>query len=123
MIMAGSSWESLIQQVNDACLDTFGVPVDYRPSMRNQPELGEQVIEVTGVFSERDVNFTLMGGGATGIDAVGPQTTLELRPSDLGFFPKAGDEVTVRGTLYQVVDVRSDGREMAMLSLSQRSEW
>jgi hypothetical protein len=118
-----SRWDNLLAMANQSCLATFGVPVDYRTSMRNQPELGEQVIEVTGVFSERDVNFTLMGGGANGIDAVGPKTMLELRPSDLGFFPKAGDEVTVRGTIYQVVDVRSDGREMAMLSLSQRSEW
>ncbi|MBF0098348.1 MAG: hypothetical protein HQM04_12420 [Magnetococcales bacterium] len=108
---------------NQSCLATFGEQVDYRPSMRNHPELGEQIIQVTGVFAERDVNFTLMGGGANGVDAVGPQTTLELRPSDLGFFPKAGDEVTVHGTLYQVVDARSDGREMALLSLAQLSEW
>jgi hypothetical protein len=116
-----SNWESLIQQVNDVCLDVFGERVGYRPSMRNRPEMGEQLIEVTGVFDERSIHLTL--GGVSGLDAVAPQTTLELRPSDLGFFPNAGDEVTVNGTVYQVVDVQPVGREMAILSLAQRSEW
>ncbi|MBF0115473.1 MAG: hypothetical protein HQM04_10595 [Magnetococcales bacterium] len=118
-----TDWNALIQQVNDVCLEVFGERVGYRPSMRNRPEMGEQLIEVTGVFDERSVHLTLMGGSANGIDAMAPQITLELRPSDLGFFPKEGDEVTVHGTVYQVVDVRLDGRQMAILSLAQRSEW
>ncbi|MBF0178171.1 MAG: hypothetical protein HQL63_15200, partial [Magnetococcales bacterium] len=106
-------WEKLLTLTNQSCFTTFGVPVSYRPALRNHPERAEQIIEVTGIFNEHNADLTLMGSGDNSLDIAVPQTTLELRPSDLGFFPNAGDEVTVNGTVYQVVDVQPVGREMA----------
>ena len=115
-----SRWDTLSGLVNRSCLATFGTPVSYRPALRNQPDLSEQPFPITGIFTEKNLNVTLMGGN--GLDAIVPQPTLELRLSDLGFLPMAGDEVTVDGHLYQVVEVQPDGRGMALLRLARQQD-
>ncbi|MBF0116452.1 MAG: hypothetical protein HQM04_15600 [Magnetococcales bacterium] len=117
-----SRWDALSGLVNRSCLATFGVPVTYRPALRNQPDLAEQPFAITGIFTEKNLNITLMGAGANGLDAIVPQPTLEVRLSDLGFLPMVGDEVTVDGPLYQVVEVQPDGRDMALLRLAKQQD-
>ena len=115
-------WDNLIKLANQSCLATFGTPVAYRPALRNQPDLAEQSFPITGIFTEKNLNITLMGAGANGLDVIVPQPTLEVRLSDLGFLPMVGDEVTVDGPLYQVVEVQSDGRGMALLRLARQQD-
>ena len=112
-----SRLDRLIGLVNRSCLATFGIPVSYTPSLRNRPELEEQPIAITGIFDDRRVNLTLMGAGLNGIEAVVPQTTLELRLSDLGFDPMPGDEVTVNGLSYQVMDAQPNGTGLVTLTI------
>ncbi|MBF0115663.1 MAG: hypothetical protein HQM04_11570 [Magnetococcales bacterium] len=117
-----SRWDTLSGLANRSCLATFGTPVAYRPALRNQPDLAEQSFPITGIFTEKNLSVTLMGAGANGLDAVVPQPTLEIRLSDLGFLPMTGDEVTVDGLLYQVVEVQPDGRGMALLRLARQPD-
>lgn len=118
-----SRWSNLLALANQSCLATFGVPVSYRPALRNHPELAEQPIAVTGIFDEHNADITLMGAGDNGLEVIVPQITLELRLSDLGFLPMAGDEVTVESIRYRIVEVRSDGRDTAVSSLTRLSDW
>ena len=111
--------DRMINLVHRPCFATFGIPVSYTPSLRNRPELEEQSIAITGIFDDRRVNLTLMGAGLNGLDAVVPQTTLELRLSDLGFDPMAGDEVTVNGISYQVMDALPNCTGLTVLTLTR----
>ena len=114
-----SRLDRLVNLVNRPCFATFGVPVSYTPSLRNRPEMEEQPIVVTGIFDDRRVNLTLMGAGLNGMEVVVPQTTLELRLSDLGFDPMPGDEVTVNGLSYQVMDSLPNGTGLTVLTLTR----
>ena len=114
--------DRLIGLVHRSCFATFGVPVSYTPSLRNRPELEEQPIAITGIFDDRRVNLTLMGAGLNGMDAVVPQTTLELRLSDLGFDPMAGDEVMVNSISYQVMDALPNGTGLVTLTLARMQD-
>ncbi|MEO5364474.1 MAG: hypothetical protein H7838_12740 [Magnetococcus sp. DMHC-8] len=118
-----SGWDNLLKLANQSCLATFGIQATYRPALRNHPELAEHPIMVTGIFEERNADLTVMGAGENGLDVIVPQTTLELRLSDLGFLPMAGDEVIVGGLLYRIVEVRPDGRGMVVSSLTRLSDW
>lgn len=117
------SWDALLQQVNRSCMATFGVPVVYRPALRNRPEMGEQPLDVVGIFDERHSTFTLSGAGEGGFETIVPRTTLELRSSDLGFEPLAGDTVMVDGVSYQVTDVQPDSRGASVLFLTREAGW
>ena len=112
-------WDNLLKLANRSILATFGVPVSYTPSLRNQPDLAEASFPIIGIFTEKNLNITLMGSGESGLDAMVPQPTLELRSSDMGFLPMAGDEVTVNGLTYRILDVQLDGKGMALLHLDQ----
>ena len=111
-----SRWDTLSGLADWSCLATFGTPVSYRPALRNQPDLAGQTFPITGIFTEKNLNVTLMGGN--GLDAIVPQPTLELRLSDLGFLPNVGDEVTVNSHLHKVVEVHTGGIGMVLLMLA-----
>ncbi|MBF0401394.1 MAG: hypothetical protein HQL90_11565 [Magnetococcales bacterium] len=115
-------WETLANLANQLCLGIFGSTVSYRPALRNHPELAEALFTVVGIFTEKNIHITLMGAGTNGLDTIVPQPTLELRLSDLTFLPLVGDEVTVDGLLYKVVEVQPDGRGMVLLTLARKQE-
>lgn len=112
-------WDRAVAGLQQACRDAFGVAVAYRPSLRNRPELGGREVPVTGILDDRRETLTLMGAGESGIDAVIPRTTLELRPADLGFDPLAGDEATVGGVSYRVREAIPDGAGSTLLILDR----
>ncbi|MBF0629337.1 MAG: hypothetical protein HQL91_14070 [Magnetococcales bacterium] len=108
-----SRWADLVGLVNRACQSTFGVPVVYTPSLENRMELGGMPIALTGIFDEKREIVSLMGDG--GMDAIIPRSVLEVGLAELGIEPMAGDDVTVAGVPYRILEVQLDGRGQAVL--------
>ncbi|MEO5347175.1 MAG: hypothetical protein H7834_12470 [Magnetococcus sp. YQC-9] len=114
-----SRWQSYSALMNRSCQDTFGMPIVYTPSLDNRMELGGSPVSLTGIFDERQEEVTILSAGSEGMGAVIPRLVLEIRISDLGFDPMAGDEVTISGLNYRVREVRTDGAGMAVLHLAR----
>ena len=115
-----TDWTEAIANLQEACRDTFGVPVSYIPSVEKRPELGGMAIEITGIFDNARETVNLMaGGGRGGMETVIPRPVVELRLADLGIDPMEGDEVVINSLTYTITDVQPDGHGTAVLFLSQ----
>ncbi len=115
-----SDWSDAIADLQDACRDTFGVPVSYIPSVEKRPGLGGATIEISGIFDDsRETVNVMAGGGGSGMEAVIPRPVVEIRMSDLGVDPMEGDEVIVDGVTYRIIDVHLDGHGSAVLFLNR----
>ncbi|MBF0181327.1 MAG: hypothetical protein HQM03_14995 [Magnetococcales bacterium] len=115
-----NDWQSGFDQLQSACLATFGVPMVYTPSMEIRMELGGVPVALTGIFDDRLEEVAIMGDGGAGMPAVIPRQTIEIRVADLGFDPVSGDEVAIDGVAYRIQDVRPNGAGMAVLHLARR---
>ncbi|MBF0190221.1 MAG: hypothetical protein HQL99_03605 [Magnetococcales bacterium] len=108
--------------MNRPCFATFGVPVIYIPSLDERPEFAGTPIDLVGIFDAKREIVAL--GGRDGLDAVSLHTVVEIKLADLIITgdliePMAGDDVTVAGLLYRVLDVQPDGKGLAMLILNR----
>ncbi len=117
-----SRWDKLLALVHRPCFATFGVSVIYTPSLDNRMELGGMPIHLTGIFDQKREMVAL--GGGDGLDAVTVRSVVEIRLADLiltgeVIVPMAGDDVTVAGLLYRVLEVQPDGNGLAMLVLNR----
>ena len=113
-----TDWSNAVADLQEACLDIFGVPVHYIPCVNKRPGLGGQAIEVTGIFDDNRETVTVAGG----MDAVVPRPVVELRLSDLGIDPMEGDEVQVEGVSYRILDVQPDGHGAVVLVLHRNQD-
>ncbi len=115
-----SRWANLVGLANQACLSLYGVPVTYTPAMETRLELAGIPVALTGIFDDRLEEVVILGDGGSGVPAVVPRQTLEIRIADLGFDPLAGDEVVIDGVAYRIQEVRTNGVGMASLHLVRR---
>ncbi len=115
-----TDWSDALDDLQEACRDTFGVPVRYIPSVEKRPGLGGAAIEITGIFDDNRETVNLMGGG--GMEAVVPRPVVEIRIADLGIDPMEGDEVVVNEITYRILDVQTDGHGAAVLVLNRNRE-
>ena len=118
-----TDWASAVGDLQEACRDTFGVPVRYIPSVEKRPGLGGAAIEITGIFDDsRETVNVMSGAGGGGMEAVIPRPVVEIRVADLGVEPMEGDEVTVNGITYRILDVQADGHGAAVLVLNRNQD-
>ena len=117
-----NDWNLALAGLQEACRDTFGVPVSYIPSVANRPERQGQAVTLTAIFDENREMVNIMSGGSGGMDAVIPRPVLSLRRVDLGFDPLEGDEVILSNILYRVIDVQPDGAGMFDLILNRSKD-
>ncbi len=118
--MSINGWADAVADLQDACLDQFGVPVRYLPSIEKRPGLNGVAIEISGVFDDNRQTVNLMGGG--GMEAVVPRPVVEVRLVDLGIDPMEGDEVMVNEITYRILDVEMDGYGTAVLVLQRNRD-
>lgn len=100
------SWLETTGQVLGNCLTTFGEPITYIPK-------GQPAVVMTGIFDDLyesvDPN--------TGVIITSQQPVLGIRDVDLGQTPRQDDQVLVRGILYRVKEVQTDGQSGSKLYL------
>ncbi|HAT48865.1 MAG TPA: hypothetical protein DCS88_00835 [Alphaproteobacteria bacterium] len=110
----------MLTLLNRPCFNTFSVPVVYTPSLKNGTKLAGTPINLMGIFDEKRETISLMGGGD--MDAVIPRSVLEIRIADLGTNPMAGDDVSINGVPYRVLEVQPDGMGLAVLMLNRQQD-
>ena len=91
-------------------MDVFSEPITITPIV-SQP--GQPTYQARGVFSSRPVDIATEDGGVVS----DMQTTLGIRLSEFVVPPSAGDQTTVKGTLYTVEDPDEDGQGGSKLTL------
>lgn len=104
------SWLETCGLVLGNCLTTFGEDVVYTPQ-------GQPAVNMTGIFDE------LYEGVDPNTNAIitSRQPILGIRDSDLGLTPRQDDQVLVRGILYRVKEVETDGQGGSRLYLHKVS--
>ena len=117
-----NDWNKAVADLQDACRDTFGIPVRYIPSMETRFELGSKAIDLTGIFDDARETVSLMGGGGNGMEAVIPRPVVEIRLADLGIDPMDGDEVVVNEITYRILEIQPDGHGTASLILHRNQD-
>ncbi len=117
-----TDWASAVSDLQGICLDTFGVPIRYIPSVEKRPGLGGMPIDVVGVFDDNREMVNLMSGGSGGMDAVIPRPVVELRVADLGIDPMEGDEMVISAITYRILDVQPDGHGSVVLVLNRNQD-
>lgn len=91
--------------INSACVSAFAESVTWTPA-------GGSAASASGIFDERHIEVEQPDGST--ISSL--FSTLAVIASDWSGVAK-GDAVIARSTAYLVVDVRSDGQDMALLVL------
>ncbi len=104
-----TDWDSALVNLQEACRDTFGVPVSYIPSVANRPDFQGQAINITAIFDENREMVDVMTGNGAGMESMIQRPVLSLNRADLGIDPMEGDEVIVAEITYRVIDVHPDG--------------
>jgi hypothetical protein len=117
-----TDWASAVSDLQEICLDTFGIPITYVPSVSQRPELGGRAIQVMGIFDDNREMVDIMSGGSGGMDAVIPRPIVELRLSDLSINAKEEDEVMVNNITYRILDVQPDGHGAVVLVLNRNKD-
>ena len=117
-----TEWQKAVGDLQTACLKAFGVPVVYTPSLDDRAELGGIPVNLTGIFNENRETVSLMGRDSVGIEAVVPRSTVEIKVSDLGFEPMSGDDVTLVGLTFRILEVEARVNGMAVLFLDRRED-
>ena len=99
-------WDDLAAMVGSAARDAFGTTVLYRP------QVGDPVT-ITAIFHAEHAEAGLAGG----VPVTTTAPVLDVLLADLPAEPEEGDTLTVTGTDYRVVDIRTDGMGGAKLIL------
>lgn len=85
-------------------------------------ELGGTPVNLMGIFDEHREEITLMADGSSGMGGVIQRSVLEIKISDLGFAPMDGDEVTIAGLTYRILEVQPNGNGMAILIINRKQD-
>ena len=99
-------WEDLAAMVGGAARDAFATTVLYRP------QVGDPVT-IAAIFHAEHAEAGLAGG----VPVTTTAPVLDVLLADLPAEPEEGDTLTVTGTDYRVVDIRTDGMGGAKLIL------
>ena len=99
-------WEDLAAMVGGAARDAFATTVLYRPE-------GGAAITIAAIFHAEHAEAGLAGGMPVTTTA----PVLDVLLADLPVEPEEGDTLTVTGSDYRVVDIRTDGMGGAKLIL------
>ena len=99
-------WDDLAAMVGSAARDAFGTTVLYRPKV-GDPDT------IAAIFHAEHAEAGLAGG----VPVTTTAPVLDVLLADLPVEPEEGDTLTVSGTDYRVVDIRSDGMGGAKLIL------
>ena len=99
-------WDDLAAVVGGAARDAFGTTVLYRP------QVGDPVT-ITAIFHAEHAEAGLAGG----VPVTTTAPVLDVLLADLPAEPEECDTLTVTGTDYRVVDIRTDGMGGAKLIL------
>jgi hypothetical protein len=101
-----SGWDDLAAMAGAAARDTFGTTVLYRP------QVGDPVT-IVAIFHAEHAEAGLAGG----VPVTTTAPLLDVLLTDLPVEPEEGDTLTVAGSDYRVVDIRTDGMGGAKLIL------
>lgn len=101
-----TGWDDLAVMVGGAARDAFATTVLYRPE-------GGAPITIAAIFHAEHAEAGLAGG----VPVTTTAPVLDVLLADLPVEPEEGDTLTVSGTDYRVVDIRSDGMGGAKLLL------
>ena len=99
-------WDDLAAMVGSAARDAFATTVLYRP------QVGEPVT-IAAIFHAEHAEAGLAGG----VPVTTTAPVLDVLLADLPVEPEEGDTLTVAGSDYRVVDIRTDGMGGAKLIL------
>lgn len=113
---------NVFAHVDQAVMDQFALdetgPITYDPRV-SAPN--RSPFQTRGIFDrDHELIFTEVANSeysAAGHSTFGP--VVAVRPSELGLVPKQGDRVTIKGTLYRVHDVKTDGPDWTDLVLKE----
>lgn len=100
------SWLAEIEALQGSVIDEFGEPVTIYPA---SGAVG--AVETRGIFDNEHIQMVFGETVDIVYSASGP--LLGIRLSD--YDAQKGDEVSVRGARYRVVDSRPDGQGMTVL--------
>ena len=115
-----NDWNKAVADLQDACLDVFGIAICYIPSIDARFELGGKPIDLVGIFDDARETVSLMG--SSGMEAVVPRPVVEIQLADLGIEPMDGDEVVVNDIPYLILEVKPEGHGVVILVLSRNQE-
>ena len=101
------AWPDLINALDAASLNTFGVPATFTP----QDGSGAQ--RITGIIQHPAMAEDYVPGGVQGTSVV----RLFVRFANITPSPRHGDTVAINGTVYDVVDLDVDEQGGAVLKL------
>jgi hypothetical protein len=101
------SWSNLVNALDAACLATFGVPATFTP----QDGSGAQ--QIVGIIQNPAMAEGYVPGSVQGTSVV----RLFVRFADIAPPPRHGDDITLNGILYSVVEVEVDTQGSAVLKL------
>jgi hypothetical protein len=90
-------WLELTESVNGLTTSVFGESATYKTKLGAEKP-------ISGVFAQKVVE--LRAGQTVGVASRRP--TLFVRLSDLPAAPAKGDQVTVRGTVYAMIESQED---------------
>ncbi len=102
-------WDSLTDLVSATCRDTFGVPVGFTSATT-----GEQ-FQTVGIFDAEYKDVQALDGMI--VQETYPR--LGIRLGDFPVLPDRGDQLMVKGVVYQVQEYRPDGQAGATLVLTR----
>lgn len=105
----------LADDVLQDCLDTFGIPAEFRPAVG-----APYAIPSGGVFRERHEEVDPV----TGTPVTSLQPMLDVRRSEIPHDDDLDDDdrIFVRGRLWEILDVQKDGETGCKILLNQVAE-
>lgn len=111
------TWAELAGDVLFAAMDVFGTAFIHAPKGEDRPAGPfSQTADgrpLRGVWDEAHALVTLGGEGSVSTTA----PVLGVRMADLAVEPLQGDEITIGGRVWEIVDPRPDGQGGAKLIL------
>lgn len=104
-----ADWPALEDRVSQAIRTSpLGEPVTYTPH-------DDDAVEIRAAFNLEGTSTDL----ASGVRYATDNPTLEVRDADIGRAPEVGDQVSVAGTDYDVVEVRPGARGWSVCQLHE----
>ena len=114
------SWLETCGLVLDNCLTTFGEDIVYTPIGSPSDAVdakGKPAVTMTGIFDD----FYEGVDPNTGAIVTSQQPIVGIKDADLGQTPRQDDQVLIRGILYRVKEVQTDGQGGSRLYLHKIS--
>jgi len=101
------NWEDATKRALGTALNTFGKSATYTPAVG-------AASTITGVFDRgyRAIEFN-------GVETSSFAITFAIKLEDLSANPVSGDQVTIDGTTYKIIESQEDGQGGAILILHE----